>query len=44
MIEPQLHGIEIFVVDDDEVMRDTLSAVFVPEGCRSRASPRASRF
>lgn len=34
MIEPQLHGTEIFVVDDDELMRDTLSAVFVPEGCR----------
>ena len=34
MIEPQLHGTEIFVVDDDEFMRDTLSAVFAPEGCR----------
>ena len=25
---------EIFVVDDDEAMRDTLSAVLAPEGCR----------
>ena len=25
-------GHEIFVLDDDEIMRDTLSAVFVPEG------------
>ena len=32
--EQQLNGTEIFVVDDDETMRDTLSAVFVPEGCR----------
>jgi two-component system response regulator FixJ len=32
--EQQLHGTEIFVVDDDETMRDTLSAVFAPEGCR----------
>jgi FixJ family two-component response regulator len=30
----QLNGTEIFVVDDDETMRDTLSAVFAPEGCR----------
>jgi FixJ family two-component response regulator len=29
-----LHGTEIFVVDDDETMRDTLSAMFAPEGCR----------
>jgi two-component system response regulator FixJ len=29
-----LNGSEIFVVDDDELMRDTLSAIFVPEGCR----------
>ena len=29
-----LNGTEIFVVDDDETMRDTLSAVFTPEGCR----------
>lgn len=34
MIEPQLHGTEIFVVDDDELMRDALAAVFAPEGCR----------
>ena len=34
MAEQQLNGTEIFVVDDDETMRDTLSAVFVPEGCR----------
>jgi FixJ family two-component response regulator len=32
--EQQLNGTEIFVVDDDEIMRDTLSAMFVPEGCR----------
>jgi FixJ family two-component response regulator len=29
-----LSGNEIFVVDDDEAMRDTLSAVLSPEGCR----------
>ena len=34
MAEQQLNGSEIFVVDDDETMRDTLSAVFAPEGCR----------
>src|SRR3954469_22052303 len=32
--EQHLSGTEIFVVDDDETMRDTLSAVFAPEGCR----------
>jgi two-component system response regulator FixJ len=32
--EQHLQGTEIFVVDDDETMRDTLSAVFTPEGCR----------
>jgi two-component system, LuxR family, response regulator FixJ len=32
--EQHLNGTEIFVVDDDETMRDTLSAVFAPEGCR----------
>jgi two-component system, LuxR family, response regulator FixJ len=32
--EQHLNGTEIFVVDDDETMRDTLSAVFTPEGCR----------
>jgi two-component system response regulator FixJ len=32
--QQQLHGSEIFVVDDDEMMRDTLSAVLAPEGCR----------
>jgi two-component system response regulator FixJ len=32
--EQHLDGTEIFVVDDDETMRDTLSAVFAPEGCR----------
>jgi CheY-like chemotaxis protein len=34
MAEQHLNGGEIFVVDDDELMRDTLSAVFEPEGCR----------
>jgi two-component system response regulator FixJ len=34
MAEQQLSGKEIFVVDDDETMRDTLSAVLAPEGCR----------
>jgi two-component system response regulator FixJ len=34
MAEQHLNGSEIFVVDDDELMRDTLSAVFAPEGCR----------
>jgi two-component system response regulator FixJ len=34
MAEQQLNGSEIFVVDDDEAMRDTLAAVFAPEGCR----------
>jgi FixJ family two-component response regulator len=34
MDQQHLHGSEIFVVDDDEAMRDTLSAVLVPEGCR----------
>lgn len=34
MAEQQLNGTEIFVVDDDETMRDALSAVFAPEGCR----------
>lgn len=34
MAEQHLSGSEIFVVDDDETMRDTLSAVFAPEGCR----------
>jgi two-component system response regulator FixJ len=29
-----LNGTEIFVVDDDEAMRDTLLAMFAPEGCR----------
>ena len=29
-----LRGSEIFVVDDDELIRDTLSALFTPEGCR----------
>ena len=32
--EQHLNGSEIFVVDDDEAMRDTLSAVLAPEGCR----------
>jgi len=32
--QQQLSGSEIFVVDDDESTRDTLSAVLVPEGCR----------
>ena len=32
--EQHLNGTEIFVVDDDETMRDTLSAVFTPEGYR----------
>jgi len=34
MTEGQLIGTEIFVVDDDELMRDTLMAMFMPEGCR----------
>jgi FixJ family two-component response regulator len=34
MTEQHLSGSEIFVVDDDETMRDTLSAVLAPEGCR----------
>jgi FixJ family two-component response regulator len=34
MIQEKLNGSEIFVVDDDEVMRDTLSALLSPEGCR----------
>jgi two-component system response regulator FixJ len=34
MAEQHLNGTEIFVVDDDETMRDTLSAMFTPEGCR----------
>jgi FixJ family two-component response regulator len=29
-----LRGSEIFVVDDDEMMLDALSALFAPEGCR----------
>ena len=29
-----LRGSEIFVVDDDELIRDTLSALLTPEGCR----------
>jgi FixJ family two-component response regulator len=34
MDQQQLDGSEIFVVDDDETMRDTLFAVLAPEGCR----------
>jgi FixJ family two-component response regulator len=34
MTQQHLTGHEIFVVDDDETMRDTLSAVLAPEGCR----------
>ena len=34
MNEQSLSGSEIFVVDDDEIMRDILSALFEPEGCR----------
>ena len=34
MAEQHLEGSEIFVVDDDETMRDALSAMFAPEGCR----------
>jgi len=34
MDEQHLSGSEIFVVDDDEAMRDTLSALLAPEGCR----------
>ena len=33
-MERPLTGTEIFVVDDDEAMRDTLTAMFTPEGCR----------
>jgi FixJ family two-component response regulator len=32
--QQHLDGTEIFVVDDDEMMRDTLLAVLAPEGCR----------
>ncbi len=32
--QQHLDGSEIFVVDDDEMMRDTLFAVVAPEGCR----------
>jgi FixJ family two-component response regulator len=32
--QQQLDGSEIFIVDDDETMRDTLFAVLAPEGCR----------
>jgi FixJ family two-component response regulator len=32
--QQHLDGTEIFVVDDDETMRDTLLAVLAPEGCR----------
>ena len=34
MTDQQLSGSEIFIVDDDEMMRDTLLAVLAPEGCR----------
>jgi FixJ family two-component response regulator len=34
MNQQLLDGSEIFVVDDDETMRETLSAVLAPEGCR----------
>ncbi len=34
MTEQTLRGSEIFVVDDDETIRETLSALFAPEGCR----------
>jgi two-component system response regulator FixJ len=34
MMEGLLNGTEIFVVDDDETVRETLTAVFTPEGCR----------
>jgi FixJ family two-component response regulator len=34
MPEHHLNGSEIFVVDDDEIMRDALSAMLAPEGCR----------
>jgi FixJ family two-component response regulator len=34
MSEQHLSGSEIFVVDDDEAMREMLSAVLAPEGCR----------
>jgi FixJ family two-component response regulator len=33
-MEQALRGSEIFVVDDDEVTREALSAVLAPEGCR----------
>jgi FixJ family two-component response regulator len=33
-VEQPLRGSEIFVVDDDEMTRDTLSAMFEPEGCQ----------
>jgi FixJ family two-component response regulator len=34
MNRQQLNGSEIFVVDDDKAIRDTLFAVLAPEGCR----------
>ena len=33
-VAPRLRGSEIFVVDDDESIRDALAALFAPEGCR----------
>lgn len=44
MTEQHLEGSEIFVVDDDEIMRDTLSAVFVPEGCRVTCFAEGQQF
>lgn len=33
-VQQVLYGSEIFIVDDDEAMRDTLSALLAPEGCQ----------
>jgi FixJ family two-component response regulator len=39
-----LHGSEIFVVDDDEMMLDALSALFAPQGCRVTCFAEACAF
>jgi two-component system response regulator FixJ len=44
MTEQHLYGSEIFVVDDDEMMRDTLSAMFTPEGCRVTCFAESQSF
>src|ERR1700761_4431765 len=44
MDQHHLSGTEIFVVDDDEAMRDTLTAMFVPEGCRVTCFAESQSF